>query len=192
MIGMVRLVACACALVFGVTIVGCSEHSTDAARVENANADVVAATPSAAPVPAVGQVAREADPPQVASEPVPAQAVPAEKKPETKKIIVYYFHRTLRCKTCLAIESQAKTAVEGDFASALKLGRIAWRVVDIDQAANKHFEQDFKLESSSVVVVETLDGQVSKWKNLPLVWDLVLKKEAFRKYVSGEVALYLH
>ena len=182
MSGKLRIFACALMLVGGATFAGCGERPADGSCAEKADADSAVVAPSAGRAP---------DAERAATEPESSQAANARFKQGVKKIVVYYFHRTLRCKTCLAIESQAKEAVERDFAEALKQGRIEWRAVDIDQAANKHFEKEFKLESSSVVLVETIDGTTARWKDLPRVWDLVAKKEAFCKYVSGEVALYL-
>ncbi|MHC4445545.1 MAG: nitrophenyl compound nitroreductase subunit ArsF family protein [Planctomycetota bacterium] len=108
-----------------------------------------------------------------------------------KKIIVYYFHRTLRCPSCLAIEKYAHEAVGGNFVDGLQAGRLVWRVVNIELEGNEHFEKDFKLEYSSVVLVEMSGDKVMRWKNLAKVWDLLDNREAFGNYITKEVAEYL-
>ncbi|MFH1418446.1 MAG: nitrophenyl compound nitroreductase subunit ArsF family protein [Planctomycetota bacterium] len=178
------ILVCVLMLAGGVIVAGCGDRSDDGPVAETAKADADTAT--AVPT---AKLPPRAEPAPPVMEAAPASDTKAER--DVRLIVVYYFHRTLRCKTCLAIESQAKEAVERDFAKDVKQGRITWRVLNLDEEANKHFEKDFKLESSSVVLVETIDGKTAKWKDLPRVWDLVENKEAFRKYLSKEVAAYL-
>jgi hypothetical protein len=108
-----------------------------------------------------------------------------------RAVVVYYFHRTLRCPTCLSIEEQARKAVRSGFASKLDHGTIVWRAVNIEQAGNEHFEKDFELSASSLIVVEMKGEEPGRWKNLGRVWELVNDGPAFRRYVQAEVASYL-
>lgn len=102
-------------------------------------------------------------------------------------IRVYYFHRTLRCHTCLTIEALARTAVEEHFAGALAGGRVNWQAVNIEQPGNEHFERDFELQTQSLVFADFAQGRCVRWKNLPEVWDLVENEPAFTDYVRREL-----
>ena len=98
-------------------------------------------------------------------------------------IVAYYFHGNKRCSTCRKLEAYSEEAIAGGFASELDSGELVWRVVNTDDAANAHFVTDFELVTKSVVLVEYRDGEVVRWKNLKLVWQLVRDKDGFITYV---------
>ena len=143
------------------------------------------------------------EPPKVVSPP-PANPLPAEhgsttpssadqkpSSPSSTTFIAYYFHRTVRCHTCLAIEDLSRQTIENMFGEELAEGRIEWRPVNIEQKGNGHFEDDFKLKNQSLVLVQVVDGKEGAWKNLTSVWDLIGNQEAFIKYVQEELSKYL-
>ena len=107
------------------------------------------------------------------------------------RVIAYYFHITARCLTCRTIEAYAREAVERGFAGELKTGAIEWRPVNVQLPENRHFIQDYRLYTRSVVLVKVKDGREMEWRNLDKVWDLVWNKDAFVKYVQANVRAYL-
>jgi hypothetical protein len=115
----------------------------------------------------------------------------ATRQTASTKIIVYYFHGSVRCATCLNIEDYAREAVLTGFPDAIAAGRLEWRTVDVDEAENQHFVQDYKLATRSLVVVETRDGKQTAWKNLFAIWDLVDDRPSFTSYVHDEVRAWL-
>jgi hypothetical protein len=101
--------------------------------------------------------------------------------------ILYYFHRTLRCQTCLTIEAYIDEALRVHYADALEDGRLQWLPTNIEEPENAHFEEDFSLEFNSAILVH-LDGQrIISWLNLEKVWDLVERKEAFMAYIRDQI-----
>ena len=103
------------------------------------------------------------------------------------KVIAYYFHRTMRCPTCLSIEKQAREAVEAAYLEELEAGQLEWHAVNIEEEGNEHFESDFELSSSSLVIVEMHGDEVAAWKNLEQVWELVEDPLGFQEYVWNEL-----
>ena len=108
-------------------------------------------------------------------------------KPDADVDIVYYFMTTQRCPSCMKIETYAKEAVERDFAAKLADGTMIWKMVKVDETANRHFIQDYQLYTKSVVLVRYRDGKQVAWKNLDEVWNLLGDKTAFQNYVVDEV-----
>lgn len=102
-------------------------------------------------------------------------------------ICVYYFHRTLRCQTCLAIEALARQAVQQTFRDALADGRMSWRSINIEVEGNEHFERDFSLQTQSLIVAELSNNVCVRWKLLSEVWDLVGSEPAFTEYVCRDL-----
>jgi hypothetical protein len=119
-----------------------------------------------------------------------AQQSPAPKS-GTHKVIAYYFHTNTRCSTCVKIEAYSKEAIEQGFAEELKKGSLEMRVINYENPENRHFMQDYKLVSKSLVLVNIIDGKQTEWTNLKVVWQLTGRKDAFLNYVRREVRGYL-
>lgn len=113
----------------------------------------------------------------------PATSVGTQGNSPATEIVAYYFHGNLRCKTCRMIEAYSEEAITQGFAEELASGQLAWRVVNIDEVRNKHFVKDFELVTKSLVLVSYRDGEVVRFENLKLVWQLVRDKDGFLKYV---------
>jgi hypothetical protein len=109
----------------------------------------------------------------------------------TSKVVAYYFHRTVRCPTCLSIEKQSREAIELTYGGELRAATLEWHAVNIEEPGNEHFEKDFELQSQSLVLVEMAGKRVARWKLLPRVWELVEDPYGFQEYVVTEVAVFL-
>ncbi len=108
-----------------------------------------------------------------------------------RALTVYYFHTTFRCPTCRKIESLTESTVKNFFSRELATQRIAWKPVNIEFPENRHFADDFKLFTKSVVIVDTVKGKQVRWKNLDRIWELVRDETAFTGYIKNEITLYL-
>ena len=128
--------------------------------------------------------------PDVTAEEPTAAAVSPEGVPNDG-VVAFYFHGNVRCATCRKIEAYADEAIAQGFAAELASGRLTWRVVNIDDAGNKHFIQDFQLVTRSVVLAEYRSGKAVRWQNLDKVWQLVRSKDSFVEYVQGEATEFL-
>ncbi len=107
------------------------------------------------------------------------------------KVVAYYFHGTNRCTTCRTIEAYAREAVQTGFGEALKAGKLEWRALNVEEPANRHFIQDYRLYTRSVVLVNFQGDKQLRWKNLDKVWELVGDKGQFTRYVQGEVKTFV-
>jgi hypothetical protein len=125
----------------------------------------------------------------MAADPAPAPAVNA-KSPGTG-VVAYYFHGNFRCRTCLTIERSAHETISEDFPNELASGMLGWRAVNVDEPDNKHFVDDFKLVTRSLVLVSYQDGKVVRFQNLDKVWQLVHDEDAFSEYVRDATHAFL-
>ena len=120
----------------------------------------------------------------------PGRLVPAEEPATTNapgQPIVYYFHRTARCHTCLSMETWTRQAV-AQANSGESTAPIAWRAVNLDEPANAHFADDFHLTFGTVVVAENREGNAVRWKNLEKVWEFSGDEATFSQYLESEFA----
>jgi hypothetical protein len=107
------------------------------------------------------------------------------------QLIVYYFHGDMRCPTCHKLETYAKEALDTYFANELASKDIIWKVVNVDKPENRHFIQDYKLVTKSVVLSEINDGKEVEWKNLEQIWQKVGDKGSYLQYVRESILEFL-
>jgi|WetSurMetagenome_2_1015567.scaffolds.fasta_scaffold285461_2 hypothetical protein len=107
------------------------------------------------------------------------------------KIIAYYFHGTVRCPTCPNIERYTDKALKTHFADYLADGKLEWRAINREEPPNEHFAQDYQLYSQALIIVDSIPGEPSEWKNLEAIWDHAGDKATFIEYVRTEVDQYL-
>lgn len=108
------------------------------------------------------------------------------KAESTSQVIAYYFHGKARCYTCKLIEAYTEEAIRTGFPTALEDGELEWKVINMETSENKHFMNDYKLYTKSVVISKLKDGTETNWKNLERVWELTRNKPAFIAYIQDE------
>ena len=118
------------------------------------------------------------------------KAVP-QPKSEAPSIIAYYFHGNFRCATCRTIEQLSQQSVEKNFQLQLKDGSLIFLPVNTDEPENRHFIDDYKLVTRSLVLSKIQSGKQVAWKNLDKVWQLVRNEEKFEQYVKSEIQQFL-
>lgn len=107
--------------------------------------------------------------------------------PAGKEIRVYYFHRTARCPGCLKIESLSQETVQTYFPVELENGAVTWHSINLDDAGDAHFVDEYDLSTQTVIVAEYSGGEQVRWKNLEKVWELLDADVEFSQYVESEI-----
>lgn len=90
----------------------------------------------------------------------PAKSDPATaEQTQNDRVEVLYFHGKQRCATCMAIEKNAKEAVETQFADELKNGTVVFKSIDISKAENEQIAGKYEVTWSSLFVCKWKDGK---------------------------------
>jgi hypothetical protein len=147
------------------------------ARVQEQQAQTTGKTVTAAPAALPGQASQQSAGSDVAT--------------GSNRLIVYYFHVNMRCRTCLSIENLTRTALEQGFGKELREGKIEWKPINVEKPENEHFIADFQLASRTVVLFEVKKGQPARWENLQQVWYLVGNEQEFIAYVQDAIRSHL-
>ena len=162
---------------------------------KSANASASAGPSNAATTANADKICNPNDDPSCISAAKTAPDTEQDVKPNaggpSRKVIAYYFHGNFRCSTCRAIEALSQESIQTGFAEALKQGILEWKVVNVEEPANRHFIKDYQLYSKSLVLVKMEGDKQLEWKNLDRIWELVRDKPAFLKYVQAEISGYL-
>jgi len=102
--------------------------------------------------------------------------------------IMYYFHPTARCESCINIENFTKELIETKYN---KEPEIEFITLNIDDAQNEHFRKDYKLKFSSVILTKQKNSIEEKYKNLDSIWTYSSDKEGFFKYLESEIKEFI-
>lgn len=162
------------------------KSDSNATNVALTRADKTSVSGKSLPVPE-SQTTREAATKQKEEASSPHITV----KSQNSKVIAYYFHGTFRCTTCRTIEKYSKEAIEHYFANELKNGTLEFKPLNVEEAENRHYTQDYQLFSRSLVISLVKQDKEITWKNLTDVWKHVRDKEKFFQYVKDEVEKFL-
>jgi len=116
---------------------------------------------------------------------------PSATNAPNEQVIAYYFHRTIRCHTCLEIEKEAQAVMARQFKTELDTKELVFKPVNYQERENAHFVEDYKLPCPSLVLVRQRGGKDERWKLLGETWQLVHEPVKFNRYVESEVKKYL-
>ena len=114
----------------------------------------------------------------------PAGAVP---NPAQDGLVVYYFHTTFRCHSCLTIERLTRETLNEQFADDLRSGAIRWQEVNYEEPANEPFISRYNLYTKQVILSAVKGGREVAWKDLDDVWDLKRDEMRFKLYIADEI-----
>ncbi len=120
-----------------------------------------------------------------------AVSSPAEVSNDTV-VIAYYFHRAIRCAGCLEIEANAKRVIENSFADQIANNKLIWMPFNIDEPGGDAFAKEFDVSASTLVLSKEKNSNLTEYKKLEQVWQLVHDPNEFDVYVKKEVKQFLN
>ena len=87
--------------------------------------------------------------------------LPVEKETAVRPdgVEVLCFHSKQRCATCIAIEKNARTAIDSAFADRLADGTLSFRIIDISKPENEAIAEKYQVTWSSLYIVSHKNGQ---------------------------------
>jgi len=118
--------------------------------------------------------------------------ITSDNEQQKPTVIAYYFHRTFRCPTCLAIEANTAKTIDDNFWQRVAEGNLKWMPLNLDDPGGEKFEKQFDISVSTLVIARMQNDQVVKYKKLEKVWQLVGDDRAFSEYVKNEIDEYLN
>ncbi len=117
------------------------------------------------------------------------QAVSGDDIPSTAKAVVYYFRTNYRCMTCMKFEKYTGETLSSSFADPISKGELVFKTVNVEEAGNEHFIDDYQLKTKSIILLAP--GKTPRWKNLDKIWDKVGSEVEYKRYIQTEVTSFL-
>jgi hypothetical protein len=136
-------------------------------------------------------------PPAASATTAPPTGTPAAPADTTAPVLLpdrvaaYYFHPTIRCRSCLWIEATADSTVHTAFAPELDGGRLEWRSINLEDPWNQDLAQQLEIEGSTLVIAQLIGGEIVRSIHVDQAWYMVDKPKELFDHVCGRVAEYL-
>jgi hypothetical protein len=83
--------------------------------------------------------------------------MPEQQKTEittSEDIQVYYFHNTLRCATCNAVEDETKMALELFYGEKMKAGTIAFTSLNLEEEEGERLAQTLQVSGQTLLITK--------------------------------------
>ncbi len=80
-------------------------------------------------------------------------------KTELSNVLIYSFHVTNRCASCIAIEESVKKTLDTYFKDELKSGRIKLSVLNVDDKANEKIAEKYQAFGSGLFITRVFKGK---------------------------------
>ena len=71
----------------------------------------------------------------------------------TSNVNIYYFHFTRRCVTCIAVEENARKAIEALYPNEVKTGEYSFNSLNLDETSTKEIADKLGVGGQSLMVV---------------------------------------
>lgn len=105
-----------------------------------------------------------------------------------ERVVVTYYHGTIRCFECLEIERLSRLTLEDRFAERLAAGELQWRAIDYDLPENAAAIERYNLTSPSLLISRFRDGRELEWRVAGETWkQIAASPEALMDYVEREL-----
>jgi len=106
-------------------------------------------------------------------------------------VIVYYFHGTRRCFSCITVETNAAQVIEDNFQRQVTDGSLKWMPLNMDDPGSEELTEKFGIKTNTLVVAKMAEGNYTEYNKLKKVWQLIDDPEGFSEYVTDEINTFL-
>jgi len=97
-------------------------------------------------------------------------------------------HATVRCPTCTTMERLTRETLDESFKDEVVSGKIVFRKVNYEQPEVAAFADQFKVATSTVVLVNIRNGEIVADKNLANeAWKLYTDEPAFKQMLKEQI-----
>ena len=102
------------------------------------------------------------------------------------RVDVIYFHRTIRCHSCLYSEAQIRATLNEYFAEELESGRITFLSVDVQNKDNATIIEKYGAYGPQLFI-NVLKGDTESIEEVQEFWDFIDDDEGFSRLIIDKV-----
>ena len=127
----------------------------------------------------------DAPPVKEAADPVPLSTTKTARAAD--KVVVYYFHGTHRCPTCLGIQKALEETIEDNFSKESEAGLLVYEALNFEEDKNRALVDKLSVAFSTMVVATQAGETPVQWENAEKLWDLAQDKDALKAYMNEKI-----
>lgn len=104
------------------------------------------------------------------------------------KIIIYAFHGTRQCETCINMKANTKIVLDKYFSNELKSGKIAYRIIDVDDSKNEKIAEKFQATGTALFAEKLIDGNdiIADWSDF--AFDNANNREVYIQGLKNKIS----
>ena len=116
----------------------------------------------------------------------------AEAVAESPRVVIYYFHATHRCATCMAIEECIDNVLKNDFSSQVKAGTVSLKEINADEDENEDLCEKYEAFGTSVFVTRLYKGTEKSENMTADAFKLAVSRPGdFEEHLKYQIENYL-
>lgn len=89
----------------------------------------------------------------------------SESKETVSKLNVYYFHATIRCATCIAVEQITEKVLNENFKNEIDNKIINFKVFNIEDKENQTITLKYKISYATLLLIKS-NGQITDYSDI--------------------------
>lgn len=101
------------------------------------------------------------------------------------RVDIVYFHRTVRCSTCLHAENITRYTVEEYFADELASGKVTFQSINVEDEANAGILEKYGAPSFLTLGINTVINGTDNIETITDIW--YVGDEEFVEILKGEI-----
>ncbi len=73
---------------------------------------------------------------------------------QTDDVLVYYFHYSHRCETCIAVEEESKNALNNLYPKKMEAGEIIFQSIDMDEKEGEELAKTMEIPGQTLIFIK--------------------------------------
>jgi hypothetical protein len=106
---------------------------------------------------------------------------------EETKLLVYYFHVTNRCNTCLGIEAAVKKTLEQNYKAELDQDVIVFRTFNVELPENKAISEKYDAYGATLALTRLSEGREKIVDMTDFAFEKIHNEDAFIKGLGDKI-----
>lgn len=123
--------------------------------------------------------------------PAVAPAEPSAQATSGPRITVFSLHGQVRCPNCALLGGALREVLRESFDAEVKAGRLEFQEENYEAPGNERFGQVYQVVSEAVLLVESREGRVVRWRNLAGLWEHAATRAALKRSLSEQIRAFL-
>ena len=108
-----------------------------------------------------------------------------------EKLLVYYFHLTNRCPTCIKIEATTQKVLKENFNTEMENGTIVFKSFNVEVPENKTISEKYQAYGATLALTKLTNGKEQIEDMTNFAFTKIHNEEAFIEDLKNQIEEFL-